>query len=251
MSNLLRISLFTFALFAIPGISAAATTVAVDIGHSAASPGATSARGRAEFYFNRDLAGHLAAALQTQQFNVRLVNWDGSHTGLESRTAQARQVDFFISVHHDSVQPRYLKTWVLKDHQESYSDWFSGFSLFVSRWNPNPARSLACASAIGAALRESGFTPTLHHAEPIEGENRTLADEANGVYYYDELTVLRTAMQPAILLEAGVIANRDEETMLARIDTQQRIGRAVTRGLIQCLRPGGKPLEKTQQSHLD
>jgi N-acetylmuramoyl-L-alanine amidase len=73
---------------------------------------------------------------------------------------------------------------------------------------------------------------------------RLLADQANGVYYYDELVVLRTATQPAVLLEAGVIVNRDEETMLSRIDHQQRIGQAVTRGLIRCLRPGGKPRER-------
>ena len=251
MSRLLPTSLLALVLSVIPGVSLAGSEIALDIGHSSARPGTTSARGRGEFYFNRDLAGHVANALQAQQFGVQLINLDGSDTGLETRTARAKGADFFISVHHDSVQPQYLKAWMFKDQQERYSDRFAGFSLFVSRRNPDPALSLACASAMGAALRDSGFTPTLHHAEPIDGENRSLADAANGVYYYDELVVLRTASQPAVLLEAGVIANRDEEAMLSRIDTQQRLGRALTRGLIQCLRPGGKPREKedrTQQS---
>jgi len=31
------------------------------------------------------------------------------------------------------------------------------------------------------------------------------------VHYYDNLIVLKTARTPAVLLEAGVIVNRDEE----------------------------------------
>jgi N-acetylmuramoyl-L-alanine amidase len=222
----------------------AGAQIALDIGHSTAYPGAVSARGRGEFFFNRDLADRMSDALQAQQFAVRMINVDGTATGLESRTAEAAGADFLISVHHDSVQPQYLKTWIFQDQPQRYSDRYGGFSLFVSRRNPDPALSLECASAMGSALRESGLTPTLHHAEPIEGEMRLLADQANGVYYYDELVVLRTATQPAVLFEAGVIVNRDEETMLSRIDHQQRIGQAVTRGLIRCLRPGGKQRER-------
>ena len=243
----LRCALVVVLSCASVGMALAGPEIALDIGHSTAHPGTVSAHGRAEFYFNRDLATQVAEALEAQQFAVAMINLDGTDQGLESRTAKAAGADFFLAVHHDSVQPQYLKGWTVKDQPQRYSDRFSGFSLFVSRRNPDSALSLACASAMGSALRDSGLTPSRHHAEPIEGENRLLADEANGVYYYDELVVLRTATQPAVLLEAGVIVNRDEEAMLSRIDTQQRIGRAVTRGLIQCLRPGGKPREKQER----
>jgi len=229
------------ALLLLAAPSLAGPTVALDIGHSSVSPGAVSARGRGEFYFNRDLAAQVAVALEDKRFEVRLINLDGAETGLESRTAKARGADLLLSVHHDSTQPQYLKTWTLRDERHHYSDRFAGFSLFISRRNPDPARSLACATAIGSALRQSGFTPSLHHAEPIEGENRPLADAVNGVYYYDDLVVLRSATQPALLLEAGVIVNRDEEALLSRVDVQQSIGRAVTQGLAQCLRSGNTP----------
>ena len=216
----------------------AGPSIALDIGHSSASPGAVSARGRGEFYFNRDLAVHLAAALADKRFEVRVINLDGAETGLETRTAKALGADLFLSVHHDSAQPQYLSAWTFKDERHHYTDRFAGFSLFVSRRNPDPARSLACASAVGSALRQNGFAVSLHHAEPIEGENRPLADAVNGVYYYDDLVVLRSATQPAILLEAGVIVNRDEEALLSRIDLQQSMSRAVAQGLAQCLRSG-------------
>ena len=53
-----------------------------------------SARGRGEFYFNRDLAVRIAEALEDKRFAVRLINLDGAETGLETRAAQARGADF-------------------------------------------------------------------------------------------------------------------------------------------------------------
>lgn len=127
----------------------------------------------------------------------------------------------------------------------------SAFSLVASvsaLTGPEIALDIGHSSArpgsVSARGRASGFKPSKHHGEAIEGENRDAADEANGVYYHDDLVVLRTAKQPAVLFEAGVIVNRDEEVMLARVDMRERIGRAVTRGLISCLRPEGKPREK-------
>jgi N-acetylmuramoyl-L-alanine amidase len=219
----------------------AAPSIVLDIGHSSASPRAVSARGRGEFYFNRDLAVHVAEALEGRGFEVRMINLDGTETGLETRTAKAVGASLFLSVHHDSAQPRYLKAWTFEGEAHHFSDRFAGFSLFVSRRNPDPAASLACAVAIGTALRQSGFRPSLHHAEPIEGESRPLADAESGVYYYDDLVVLRTATQAAVLVEAGVILNRDEEALLSRIDVQQSIGRAIAQGSASCLRPRQAP----------
>ena len=56
---------------------AVAQEVAVDIGHTLKAHGAVSARGRGEFYFNRDLAHALVAALQAQGVRTRLINGDG------------------------------------------------------------------------------------------------------------------------------------------------------------------------------
>ncbi len=87
-------------------------------------------------------------------------------------------------------------------------------------------------------MRRAGFSPSLYHADPIPGERKPFADKLNGVHYYDNLIVLKTARTPAVLLEAGVILNRNEELEMQKESVRQRIAAAVAAGLDRCL-PGG------------
>jgi N-acetylmuramoyl-L-alanine amidase len=215
--------------------SAASPLVAVDVGHYAGEPGATSARGRPELEFNRALALELGRALEARGLRAQLIGENGDMAVLSRRTAAARAAALFVSVHHDSVQPHYLEEWEHGGELRRFSDRFSGFSLFVSRRNPELERSLACASAMGRELRAAGFAPSLYHAEPIPGESKPFADRTNGVHYYDNLVVLHSATQPAVLVEAGVIVNRAEELVLAEPATQRRIAAAVAEGARRCL----------------
>ena len=145
-------------------------------------------------------------------------------------------MDLFISIHHDSVQPRFLSSWESGGEVFYYSDQFAGFSLFVSRLSSHTEASLRCASTIGAALRGKGFTPSRYHADPIVGENRPFADEANGVHYFDNLAVLKTASIPALLFEAGVIVNRDEELRMRDPAVRKRIVESIVAGAGACLK---------------
>ena len=212
-----------------------AAVVAIDVGHFIEEPGATSARGRPELEFNRELALDIEAAARARGLKTMLIGYDGFMSHLTGRTAAAAAADFFLSVHHDSVQPQFLESWEFDQVERPFSDLHSGYSLFVSRKNPALKRSLACASAIGEALRGAGFTPSLYHADPIPGENKPFADKKNGVHYYDNLIVLKTAKTPAVLLEAGVILNRDEEMRMRSQEVQKRIANAVGLGLERCL----------------
>jgi N-acetylmuramoyl-L-alanine amidase len=213
----------------------AQATVAIDVGHFIEEPGATSARGRPELDFNRELAAEIESSVRGRRLGTVLIGADGFMSRLTQRTAAAGGADFFLAVHHDSVQPHFLETWEYDRVERLFSDRYSGFSLFVSRKNRSLARSLACASAIGEALRGAGFSPSLYHADPIPGENKPFADRRNGVHYYDNLIVLKTARTPAVLLEAGVIVNRDEELKVQSEETRKRIAAAVARGVERCL----------------
>jgi N-acetylmuramoyl-L-alanine amidase len=197
----------------------------VDVGHYAAEPGVISASGRPEFEYNLALALDLKKELEQKQINVRLIGERGDYAVLQQRTRDARGAALLVSIHHDSVKERLLPQ----------ADRFAGFSLFISNFNPEAGKSLACASAIGAKLREAGFMPSRYHADPVLGESRPFADEVNGVHLYDNLAVGRTAAMASVLVEAGVIVNRDEERKMREPETRARIAAAVAGGVRQCL----------------
>jgi N-acetylmuramoyl-L-alanine amidase len=195
-----------------------------------------SARGVPEFEFNAALAKVIRDTLSSHSTRVVPIAEEGTMVDLRMRTTEAGAggATFILSIHHDSAQPQYLQPWEWQGVERYYADQFSGFSLFVSRKNPQAEASLRCASTIGAALKAEDLHPSPHHAENIAGENREWADEGNGVYYYDELVVLRTATMPAVLLEAGVIVNRREEEVIQQPRMRSAISAAVERGLIDC-----------------
>ena len=83
-------------------------------------------------------------------------------------------------------------------------------------------------------MKTAGLAFTTHHAERIPGENREWADRNAGVYYFDNLAVLKTAKSPAVLLEAGVIVNRADERTLQEPAMRSAIAGAVVRGLADC-----------------
>lgn len=236
-----RLLCICLALCALRGTSGAAAgqSVAIDVGHSLDAPGAKSARGRVEFEFNRELGLAIDRALKAEGVATRVIGADGKENGLGARPAKARSTGLLLSVHHDSVQPRFLQSWVHEGQERRYSDRYAGFSLFVSRRNAALPGSLHCASRLGEELRRAGFRPSLYHADPIPGEMKPFADRENGVHYYDNLAVLKGAASPAVLLEAGVIVNRREELILADVQTRERIATAVAAGLARCL---GSPL---------
>jgi len=210
-----------------------APLVAVDVGHTLAVPGAISARGRAEFDFNRDLALQVVAALARLNVRTELVNPDGAIESLAARPAQVPAADFLLSIHHDSVGERELEHWQPDGETYGYSDRWAGHSLFVSRRNPDPGRSVLCAVAIGARLQRAGFVPTEKN-----GRQREYADRQHAVHFYDNLVVLYRARQPAVLFEAGIIKHRDEELLLRDPRRQALMAGEIATGVAACLSTG-------------
>ena len=197
----------------------------MDIGHYAAEPGVISSSGRPEFEYNRDLAREIKKVLEEKGFQVRLIGERGDYAVLHHRTRDAAGADLFVSIHHDSVWRRLMPR----------ANEFSGFSLFISRSNRFQDKSLACASLIGRKLRESDFKTSRYHADAGLGGTRPFADEENGVHYYDNLAVGKAAM-PAVLVEAGVIVNREEDKRMLDSEVRARIAAAVGKGIVECLR---------------
>jgi N-acetylmuramoyl-L-alanine amidase len=200
--------------------------IVLDVGHTREASGATSARGLTEYSFNLQLATRISERLRAAGYAVVVITVNGRGTEqLVARTKQAnvQNPQLIISIHHDAVQARYQQPWYHDGRTDRFSDKFSGFSLFVSRLNSHFKESMAFAELLSSALTDKGFTFSRHHAEDIEGERRKWADATHGIYYFDELFVLRNTAAPAVLLEAGVIVNRTEELV---------IGSEASRGVI-------------------
>lgn len=209
--------------------------LALDIGHTPSAGGAVAADGKMEYDFNKRIVRLIASALENEPgIEVIVMNPEGKRISLAGRTARAKaaNADLFLAIHHDSVNDRYLE-----DHESNgrilrQTDKFHGFSVFYSQKNRENARSFEFARSLGEAMSGSGLSPTAHHAEKIQGENRELVLPRLGVYRFDDLVVLKTAAMPAALLECGVIVNPSEEAELLKPERQQKTVGAVRRAVL-------------------
>jgi N-acetylmuramoyl-L-alanine amidase len=207
--------------------------IVLDVGHTAESEGAISARNVAEFVFNLRLAKRIEEKLKAEGFAAtRLLVTEGkARQGLVKRVAIANNLgaDLFLSIHHDSVPDKLLEDWEFEGKKRHFSDRFSGYSVFVSRNNPDFETSLEFAELIGKEMKAEGLDYAKQYTQPIMGRyQHPLLNKETGVYSYDELIVLRKTRMAAALLEAGSIINRDEELKMSSPERQDIIGSAVT-----------------------
>lgn len=210
--------------------SKSSTVIVLDAGHTPTTPGATSARGVTEYDFNVNLARRVRDELVQSGYtstHLMLTTTDGE-AGLRERAdrANAWGADLFLSLHHDSVQERYLVPWFYNNEQHLYYDDSTGFSLHVSPGNPQFGDSMRLARLLGDQLLSRGLTPNLIHETSV-GAGVPLIDRTRAIYRRNLAVEIYTTM-PAVLLEAGVIVNRAEELRVATPAYQSLIAGAVT-----------------------
>jgi N-acetylmuramoyl-L-alanine amidase len=215
-----------------PSASSAAATICVpakfrivlDVGHTAKSEGAISARNVPEFAFNLHLARRIEEKLKAEGFAATrlLVTEGNSRPSLVKRVAVANDLpaDLFLSIHHDSVPNKLLEDWEFEGKKRHFSDRFSGYSVWVSRNNPDFKTSFSFAELLAKEMKAQGLDYAHQYTQAIMGHyQHPLLNKETGVYSYDELIVLRKTRMPAVLLEAGSIINRDEEL---KMDSAER-----------------------------
>ena len=207
--------------------------IVLDVGHTAESEGAISARNVAEFLFNLRLARRIEENLKTEGFaETRLLLTEGkARPSLAKRVAAANNLhaNLFLSIHHDSVPDSFLENWEFEGKKSHFSDRFSGYSVFVSRNNPDFQTSLLFAELVGKEMKAQGLQYARQYTQAIMGRyQHPLLDKETGVYSYDKLIVLKTTRMPAVLLEAGSIINRDEELKMDLPERRDIISSGVT-----------------------
>lgn len=226
--------LFLLLAFAVANAEAAQTVVAIDVGHSAKKPGATSARGLPEFAFNRAL-GEVLFSVLSEHENIApiIINAPDYDLALRERTRAANKLSaaVFVSIHHDSVQRQFLSEGRYDGKSFYFSRKASGYSLFISAKNPQYDQSVRLAQAVGHKMRGAALRASSHHAEDIDGERREPVNAELGIYLHDGLAVLRTSAMAAILIEAGVIVHPEEEVRLADAENQLLLGRTIAEGI--------------------
>jgi N-acetylmuramoyl-L-alanine amidase len=207
--------------------------IVLDVGHTAQSEGATSARNVAEFVFNLRLAKEIEEKFKAAGFaETRLLVTGGkARPSLVKRVAAANNLraDLFLSIHHDSVPDKLLENWEFEGKKSHFSDRFSGYSVWVSRDNPDFKTSFSFAELVAKEMKAQGLHYAKQYTQPIMGRyQHPLLDKETGVYGHDELVVLRTTRMPAVLLEAGSIINRDEELKMDSAERRDIISSGVT-----------------------
>jgi len=216
--------------------------IVLDVGHTAESEGAISARNVSEFTYNLRLAKRIEAKLKAEGFaETKLLVTEGKARRSLFRRVDAAsdlRADLLLSIHHDSVPNKFLEEWEFEGKKSRYSDRFSGYSVFVSRSNPDYRTSLAFAELIAKEMKAQGLDYAKQYSQPIMGRyQRELLNKETGVYRYDELIVLRKTSMAAVLLEAGSIINRDEELHMGSQERRDLISSGVASAMKEYCEP--------------
>jgi N-acetylmuramoyl-L-alanine amidase len=206
--------------------------ILIDVGHTPEDPGAISAHGNPEYGYNLALANAAMTQLVDAGFRqtTLLLAKGRGYEQLVQRAGIANRVapDLLLSIHHDSTRDVYIRKWEFAGVERSYSDKFSGHSLFVSLRNGFTKQSLAFAKLLGRELASAGMQYTPQHAEDIPTARHPLLDAELGIYRYDNLVVLKDVHAPAVLFEAGLIINRKDELVLASPERRALLAKAIT-----------------------
>lgn len=110
LAQILILFLFTSSIF-VGAAENKKLIIAIDPGHTKKHFGAVSARGVPEYEFNISIAKVLLSKIKdNNQTDGFIINPDGGDITLKERTqvAKKRKADLYISLHHDSVQQKYI-----------------------------------------------------------------------------------------------------------------------------------------------
>jgi N-acetylmuramoyl-L-alanine amidase len=212
--------------------------IILDVGHTAESYGAMSARNVPEFEYNLNLGRRIEERLRADGFGETflMVTEGKARPSLMTRVARAnkRGADLFLSIHHDSVPEIYAERWDFGGRKSTFNDLFGGYSVFVSQRNPRYSESLRFARLLGNQMAGQDLIFARQYDQWFMGKyQRPLLDSDAGVYRYDELIVLRMTTMPAVLLESGSIINRDEELVMASDEHKNKVATAVTSAMTE------------------
>ena len=223
----------------------------IDAGHTLTEYGAVSCTDRKEIAYNDDLVMEISKELirkgeeflltRTKDADIKgtddlrqyLIDplddekWQ-KYKCLYSRIALAneKQAGLFISIHHDSVQEHHLlraEDGKIIDVQDDFKQNFNpGYSIYIACDPKYPNTELQYWDALKFAkifakkMQAIGRKPSTYHEEKTGQDNYQSIDLFLGIYNSKTLlAVLRNAKMPAVLIEAGVIVDAEDEKIIS------------------------------------
>jgi N-acetylmuramoyl-L-alanine amidase len=217
-------------------------TIAIDAGHGGEDPGAKGRRGTYEKNVTLTIARKLKALVDSEPNMRALLTRDGDYyIPLGSRVDKATRVraDLFVSIHADAFTKPHVRgssvfalsergatstTAKLLAQQANNADLIGGVNLVAlkDRYVKMTIADLSLTAQISdslklgrAVLGELGGVNTLHR-EDVEQAG---------------FAVLKAPEIPSILVETAFISNPEEERRLASEPYQEKIARAILRGV--------------------
>jgi N-acetylmuramoyl-L-alanine amidase len=216
-------------------------TIVIDPGHGGEDPGARGRRGTYEKKVTLTIARKLKALIDAEPHMRALLTRDGDFfLKLDERVEKARRVnaDLFVSIHADAVKKPNVrgssifalsergatsKTAQLVAERENTADLIGGVSLEgKDRYVKMTLADLSLTAQISdslklgrAVLGELGGVNLLHKQN---------VEQAG-------FAVLKAPDIPSILIETAFISNPDEERRLNDAAYQEKVARAILRGI--------------------
>ena len=219
--------------------------IAVDAGHGGEDPGSIGRSGTKEKKVTLAVARKVAALIEAQPGMRAVMIRNGDYyVNLNRRSELARQskADLLVSIHADaftSPVPAGASVWVLSNRRAETE---------IGRWleqNEKHSELLGGAGEVlTSAESERYLTRTLldmsmdHSREMGYSISRSVLAELGKVARLHKsqpesasLAVLKSPDIPSLLIETGFISNLKEEKLLASDAHQQKLARAIARGI--------------------
>ena len=216
-------------------------TVAIDAGHGGEDPGAKGRRGTYEKTVTMLIARKLKTLIDAEPNMRALLIRDGDYfLDLKARVEKAQVVnaDVFVSVHADSfVKPhaRGSSVFALSERgatsvaarelaaRENQADFIGGFN--VKSKDPYLKMTIADQSLT------QQISDSLKLARAVLGELGDVNSLHRGRVEQASFAVLKAPQIPSVLVETAFISNPDEEKRLNDQAYQEKIARAILRGV--------------------
>jgi N-acetylmuramoyl-L-alanine amidase len=215
--------------------------VAIDAGHGGEDPGAVGRRGTRE----KDVALSIARKLQKllrKEPGIKpvLIRTGDYYISLRGRIRKARQhkADMFISIHADAFRngkARGASVFVLSQRgasseaarwlaaSENNADLIGGVSL--------DDKDDLLASVLLDLSQNATLAASMEVGDRILGELKRVGNVHKRHVEHAGFVVLKSPDVPSILVETGFISNRQEENQLRSKRHQQRIAKALLKGV--------------------